>query len=103
MFYAANNENYLNQKGTIMFNKTNLIICATSLATGALIALGVFKLVRNDDRIARKSAQEAIASMDDYLQEIYHTRAHKALDLIYSSDASSELTDKIRDLLDCPL
>ena len=86
-----------------MFNKTNLIICATSLATGALIALGVFKLVRNDDRTARKSAQEAIASMDDYLQEIYRTRAHKALDLIYSSDASSELTDKIRDLLDCPL
>lgn len=89
-----------------MFNQTNMFIgsiYATSLATGGLIALGVLKLVQNDDRIARKSAEKAIASTDDYLQKIYRKRAHKALDLIYSSDASSELKDKIRDLLDCPL
>ena len=89
-----------------MFNQTNLFIGSiyvTSLATGGLIALGVLKLVQNDDRIARKSAKKAIASTDDYLQKTYHKRAHKALDLIYSSDTSSELKDKIRDLLDCPL
>ena len=89
-----------------MFNQTNMFIgsiYATSLATGGLIALGVLKLVQNDDRIARKSAKKAIASTDEYLQGIYRKRAHKALDLIYSSDASSELKDTIRDLLDCPL
>ena len=89
-----------------MFNKTNLFIGSiyvTSIATGALVVLGVLKLVRNDDRIARKAARKATASMDNYLQSTYHVRAQETLDLIYSSDASSELKDKIRDLLDCPL
>ena len=89
-----------------MFNQTNMFIgsiYATSLATGGLIALGVLKLVQNDDRIARKAARKATASMDKYLQSIYRVRAQETLDLIYSSDASSELKDKIRDLLDCPL
>lgn len=89
-----------------MFNQTNLFIgsiYATSLATGGLIALGVLKLVQNDDRIARKSARKAIASTDKYWQSIYRVRAQETLDLINSSDASSELKDKIRDLLDCPL
>lgn len=89
-----------------MFNQTNMFIgsiYATSLATGGLIALGVLKLVQNDDRIARKAARKAIASTDKYWQSIYRVRAQEALDLIYSSDASSELKDKIRDLLDCHL
>lgn len=89
-----------------MFNQTNLFIgsiYATSLATGGLIALGVLKLVQNDDRIARKSARKATALADNYWQAIYRVRAQETLDLIYSSDASSELKDKIRDLLDCPL
>ena len=89
-----------------MFNKTNFIIgsiYATSIATGALVMLGVLKLVHDDDRIARKAARKATASMDNYLQAIYRVRAQETLDLVYSSDASSELKDKIRDLLDCPL
>lgn len=89
-----------------MFNQTNLFIgsiYATSLATGGLIALGVLKLVQNDDRIARKSARKATALADNYWQAIYRARAQETLDLINSSDASSELKDKIRDLLDCPL
>ena len=89
-----------------MFNQTNLFIgsiYATSLATGGLIALSVLKLVQNDDRIARKSARKATALADNYWQAIYHVRAQETLDLINSSDASSELKDKIRDLLDCPL
>ena len=89
-----------------MFNQTNLFIgsiYATALATGGLIALGVLKLAQNEDRIASETAQKAIALTDNYLQEIYRKRAQKALDLINSSDASSELKDKIRDLLDCPL
>lgn len=89
-----------------MFNQTNLFIgsiYATSLATGGLIALGVLKLVQNDDRIARKSARKAKALADNYWQAIYRVRAQETLDLINSSDASSELKDKIRDLLDCPL
>lgn len=89
-----------------MFNQTNMFIgsiYATSLATGGLIALGVLKLVQNNDRIARKAARKATASMDNYLQSIYRVRAQETLDLINSSDASSELKDKIRDLLDCPL
>lgn len=89
-----------------MFNQTNMFIgsiYATSLATGGLIALGVLKLVQNDDRIARKAARKAIASTDKYWQSIYRVRAQETLDLINSSDASSELKDKIRDLLDCPL
>lgn len=89
-----------------MFNQTNLFIgsiYATSLATGGLIALGVLKLVQNDDRIARKSARKATALADKYWQSIYRVRAQETLDLINSSDASSELKDKIRDLLDCPL
>jgi len=86
-----------------MFNKTNFFIgsiYATSIATGALVMLGVLKLVHDDDRIARKAARKANASMDKYLQTIYRVRAQETLDLIYSSDASSELKDKIRDLLD---
>ena len=89
-----------------MFNQTNLFIgsiYATSLATGGLIALGVLKLVQNDNRIARKSARKATALADNYWQAIYRVRAQETLDLINSSDASSELKDKIRDLLDCPL
>lgn len=89
-----------------MFNKTNMFIgsiYATSIATGALVMLGVLKLVQNDDRIARKSARKAKALMNDYLQAVYRVRAQETLDLIYSSDASSELKDKIRDLLGCPL
>ena len=89
-----------------MFNQTNMFIgsiYATSLATGGLIALGVLKIVQNDDRIARKAARKAIASTDKYWQSIYRVRAQETLDLINSSDASSELKDKIRDLLDCPL
>lgn len=89
-----------------MFNPTNMFIgsiYATSLATGGLIALGVLKLVQNNDRIARKAARKAIASTDKYWQSIYRVRAQETLDLINSSDASSELKDKIRDLLDCPL
>lgn len=89
-----------------MFNQTNMFIgsiYATSLATGGLIALGVLKLVQNNDRIARKAARKAIASTDKYWQSIYRVRAQEALDLINSSDASSELKDKIRDLLDCTL
>ena len=89
-----------------MFNQTNMFIgsiYATSLATGGLIALGVLKLVQNDDRIARKAARKAIATTDKYWQSIYRVRAQETLDLINSSDASSELKDKIRDLLDCPL
>ena len=89
-----------------MFNQTNLFIgsiYATSLATGGLIALGVLKLVQNDNRIARKSARKAKALADNYWQAIYRVRAQETLDLINSSDASSELKDKIRDLLDCPL
>lgn len=89
-----------------MFNQTNLFIgsiYATSLATGGLIALGVLKLVQNDDRIARKSARKATALADKYWQSIYRVRAQETLDLINSSDASSELKDKIHDLLDCPL
>lgn len=89
-----------------MFNQTNMFIgsiYATSLATGGLIALGVLKLVQNNDRIARKAARKAIASTDKYWQSIYRVRAQETLDLINSSDASSELKDKIRDLLDCPL
>lgn len=89
-----------------MFNQTNMFIgsiYATSIATGALVTLGVLKLVQNDDRIARKSAQKAKALMNDYLQAVYRARAQETLDLIYSSDASSELKDKIRDLLTEPL
>lgn len=89
-----------------MFNQTNMFIgsiYATSLATGGLIALGVLKLVQNNDRIARKAARKAIASTDKYWQSIYRVRAQETLDLINSSDASSELKNKIRDLLDCPL
>lgn len=89
-----------------MFNQTNMFIgsiYATSLATGGLIALGVLKLVQNNDRIARKAARKAIASTDKYWQSIYRVRAQETLDLINSSDASSELKDKIRDLLDCSL
>lgn len=89
-----------------MFNQTNMFIgsiYATSIATGALVMLGVFKLVQNDDRIARKAARKATALTDNYWQAIYRVRAQETLDLIYSSDASSELKDKIRDLLDCPL
>ena len=89
-----------------MFNQTNLFIgsiYATSLATGGLIVLGVLKLVQNDDRIARKSARKAMALADNYWQAIYRVRAQETLDLVYSSDASSERKDKIRDLLDCPL
>ena len=89
-----------------MFNQTNMFIgsiYANSLATGGLIALGVLKLVQNNDRIARKAARKAIASTDKYWQSIYRVRAQETLDLINSSDASSELKDKIRDLLDCPL
>lgn len=89
-----------------MFNQTNMFIgsiYATSIATGALVMLGVFKLVQNDDRIARKAARKATALADNYWQAIYRVRAQETLDLIYSSDASSELKDKIRDLLDCPL
>lgn len=89
-----------------MFNQTNMFIgsiYATSIATGALVTLGVLKLVQNDDRIARKSARKAMALADNYWQSIYRVRAQETLDLIYSSDASSELKDKIRDLLDCPL
>lgn len=89
-----------------MFNQTNMFIgsiYATSLATGGLIALGVLKLVQNNDRIARKAARKAIATTDKYWQSIYRVRAQETLDLINSSDASSELKDKIRDLLDCPL
>lgn len=89
-----------------MFNQTNMFIGSiyvTSIATGDLVMLGVFKLVQNDDRIARKAARKATASMDNYLQAIYRARVQETLDLIYSSDASSELKDKIRDLLDCPL
>lgn len=89
-----------------MFNQTNMFIgsiYATSLATGGLIALGVLKLVQNDDRIARKAARKANTLKNNYLQSIYRVRAQETLDLINSSDASSELKDKIRDLLDCPL
>ena len=89
-----------------MFNQTNMFIgsiYATSLATGGLIALGVLKLVQNNDRIARKAARKAIATTDKYWQSIYRVRAQETLDLINSSDASSELKDKIRDLLDCSL
>lgn len=89
-----------------MFNQTNMFIgsvYATSLATGGLVALGVLKLTQNNYRIARKAARKATTLTDKYWQSIYRVRAQETLDLIYSSDASSELKDKIRDLLDCPL
>ena len=89
-----------------MFNQTNMFIgsiYATSLATGGLIALGVLKLAQNNDHIARKAARKATTLADKYWQSIYRVRAQETLDLINSSDASSELKDKIRDLLDCPL
>lgn len=89
-----------------MFNQTNMFIgsiYATSLATGGLIALGVLKLAQNNDRVARKAARKAKTLMNNYLQSIYRVRAQETLDLINSSDASSELKDKIRELLDCPL
>ena len=89
-----------------MFNQTNLIIgaiCAVSAVTGGLIALGVYKITQNECRLEKEVAQKAIATMDDYLQGVYHTRVNETLELLENSGIQNETADKLRDLLDCPL
>ena len=89
-----------------MFNQTNMIIgsiYAISLVTGGIIGLGILKLTQDEDRIARNAAQKAIASTSDYLQGVYHKRVDTLLELLESSDVSSETEDEIRHLVDCPL
>ena len=89
-----------------MFNQTNLIIgsiYAISAVTGGIVVLGISKLVENEDRIARNAGQKASASAMEYLQDVYHKRVNKMLEILESSDVPPETEDEIRNLVDCPL
>lgn len=89
-----------------MFNQTNLIIgsiYAISAAFGGICALGIAKLVENEDRIARKAGQKASASAMEYLQDVYRKRVDTMYELLESSDVSPETKDEIFNLVDCPL
>ena len=82
------------------FTRDHAIICLSVLSAALYCRYVYFAGILEG---TRKANRNAVDSVHDNLQNVYHDRVNTLLDICSSSDMTEDDFDDVRDLMDCPL